>query len=358
MLGGHGVVVVWSGWAMGRRLVAPAGQLERQAETWHRRRTLGVQLEFVLGKPLQLEESLTCEFKEVKGSNPIQQIAKTADEYAVAFLNARGGSVYWGIRDVDRVVTGLALAHNDRDQLRQVVGQKLAAIAPPVAKGACDLPLHQVSKVDNNNNERVEDLYVVRLSVKPPESGGLFLTGSGEAYRKTVGGKVKLSGSGLILALLQQVQDKEERGSSESQKPGLEGLGLFPSVAHRAKVARPMLEGARILWVDDVPRNTLYERTALSACGVLVDLATSSDDASFMMGRLQPDLIISDIKRGNNPSAGLDFLAQLRADGRTVPFIFYVGEIDPSKSKPLSSFGITAHPSELLHLVFDVLERR
>ena len=312
------------------------------------------QLEFVLGKPVEMEESLTCEFKEVKGSNPVHQISRVVDEYAVAFLNASGGSVYWGIRDADRVVLGLPLPHKDRDQLRQVVGQKLATIAPPVSKGAFDLPFHRVSKSRHTS----KDLYVVELCVSPSDTGNLFLTGGGEAYRKTVGGKAKLSGSDLILALLQQLQDRERKNPKVNSKLSLDGSDLFPSVARRANVARPLFEGARVLWIDDDPSMTLYERIALSECGISVDVATSSGDAFFMLSRLQPDLIISDIKRNDNPRAGLDFLSELRASGNPIPLIFYVGIIDQSKPKPHSSAGITTHPGELLHLVFDVLERK
>jgi hypothetical protein len=37
--------------------------------------------------------------------------------------------------------------------------------------------------------------------------------------------------------------------------------------------------------------------------------------------------------------------------------IFYVGSSDPESEPPSGAFGITADPSELLHLVLDVLER-
>ena len=53
-------------------------------------------MKFVLNQPVPFEESLTCEFKEVK-SQPVQAISKVVDEYVVAFLNEAGGSIYWGI---------------------------------------------------------------------------------------------------------------------------------------------------------------------------------------------------------------------------------------------------------------------
>lgn len=79
----------------------------------------------VLNQPVRFEESLTCEFKEVK-SQPVQAIGKVVDEYVVAFLNEAGGSIYWGIRDSDRIVTGVSVTDKARDELKQVIGQKVA----------------------------------------------------------------------------------------------------------------------------------------------------------------------------------------------------------------------------------------
>jgi predicted HTH transcriptional regulator len=90
------------------------------------------QMLFALGKSVNLEESLTCEFKEVsKAQSPVQTIGKAVDRYAVAFLNETSGSIFWGIRD-DRCVTGVELNAKGRDELRQVVGQNISKIAPPV----------------------------------------------------------------------------------------------------------------------------------------------------------------------------------------------------------------------------------
>ncbi len=41
-----------------------------------------------------------------------------------------------------------------------------------------------------------------------------------------------------------------------------------------------------------------------------------------------------------------------------IPLIFYVGVLGYSKPKPLGCFTITNQPDEVLHSIFDVLERR
>lgn len=314
-------------------------------------------MDFILGQPLALEESLTCEFKEVKGANPVQAIGKSVDEYAVAFLNASGGSVYWGIRDRDRVVTGLELTYDKRDRLKQVVGQKLAAIAPPVAPDVIGLPFHPVLK-DDAPDTPAANLFVVEVSVQAPEEPGLYLTGSGEAYKKTLGGKKKLTGSELLASLFAQLREKQQSAANETSEIWGPLADFVASVDRRAEVVAPLLKGSRILWVDDIPGHTIYERTALSALGIGVDVALTSEEAFFMINRLKPDLIISDIRRGAKLRAGLEFLDELRANMDATPVIFYVGQMDTWKPKPRGSFGITNVPSELFHLTFDVLERR
>ncbi len=69
------------------------------------------------------------------------------------------------------------------------------------------------------------------------------------------------------------------------------------------------------------------------------------------------DVILSDIARGNDSTAGLTMLPELRKKNRHIPVIFYIGEIDTSKGVPGSAFGITNQPNELLHLALDALER-
>lgn len=314
------------------------------------------QLLFILGKPLSLEESISCEFKEVRGQNPVQQIGKIVDEYVVAYLNETPGSIYWGIRDRDRTVVGVRLSDRMRDELRQVVGQKIAAIAPPVPPESYNFPLHPVQAAQQTA-AIVEDLFVVEARICGPKDGGLYLTGSGEAYRKTLGGIKKLTGAELLAALFGQLEAKTKSSVASTDGKDMD-ISWMPSVARRAKIVRPLLIGARILWVDDQPGNNLYERTVLSSLGVSIDLALSTDEALYMIGHLRYDLILSDMKREGSHTAGLELLEQLSRPEFAPPIIFYMGQVDRRLSAPIGAFGMTDRPDELLHYAFDVLERR
>jgi CheY-like chemotaxis protein len=121
---------------------------------------------------------------------------------------------------------------------------------------------------------------------------------------------------------------------------------------------RPLVRGSRTLWVGDNPGNNLYERTVLASLGVSVDLALSTEEAHYMTARLKYDLVLSDMKRGSNPTAGRELLDQLRLRKRATPVVFYTGHVDLEQPAPIGGFGITDRPDALLHYFFDVLERR
>jgi CheY-like chemotaxis protein len=303
-------------------------------------------MDFVLNQPVQLEESLTCEFKEVK-SHPVQTVGKKVDEYVVAFLNEAGGSIYWGIRD-DRIVTGLSASHKVRDELKQVIGQKVSAIAPHVPAAMVDAPFHNVR---DSTGALVSDKCVLEVRVGKPQVPGLFLTEKGEAYRKTIGGTKKLSGAELFLAIAGPLQAKVSKTNAFSM------LARLPGLHTRSQLVQPIIHGRRVLWVDDQPSNNFYERMALAQMGLTVDVATTSEEGLSAATHLYPDVILSDIQRGEQPDAGLQFLHMVRNAGIATPLIFYVGRLDRGRGAPAGAFDITDQPDEILHLVLDVLER-
>ena len=302
---------------------------------------------FTINRPVDFEESLTCEFKEVK-SQTVQSVSKIVDEYVVAFLNEAGGSIFWGIRDSDRAVTGVPTSDRVRDELRQVIGQKVAAIAPSVPASMVEAPFHTV--VDTGGSV-LPGLSVLEVRVAKPRAPGLFLTGNGEAYRRTMGGTKKLTGSELFSALAAPLQAK----SAQSSAPSV--LVRLPSVHARATLVEAVLRGRRVLWVDDCPENNFYERIALSQLGLAVDLAISTTEGLRAAEYLTPDVIISDMERAGQQDAGMELLGALRQRGLSTPVLFYIRQVDPSLGTPRGAFAITERPDELLHCVLDVLER-
>ena len=118
--------------------------------------------------------------------------------------------------------------------------------------------------------------------------------------------------------------------------------------------AQRRMEGSRVLWVDDRPDNNRYERQALEALGLRIDLSTSTDDALEKVQSRDYDLIISDMGRPPDDRAGYTLLKKLRDAGYSTPFIIYAGSRDPKhvqEAQQRGAFGTTNRPQELLEMV-------
>lgn len=113
----------------------------------------------------------------------------------------------------------------------------------------------------------------------------------------------------------------------------------------------------RVLWVDDNPDTVMYESGVLQGLGMLVEFAKTSANAMDRLEKEKFQIVISDIRRGDKNTEGLDFMARMRAANMQAPVIYYVSELDKSKGVPLGAFGITDDPNELIHLALDLAER-
>lgn len=165
------------------------------------------QIRFVHEQPVPFEETLFYEFKEIKGGNPANSITNTADEYAVAFLNKEGGRVFWGVRNSDRIIVGVNLDNQQRDDVRCKVSQKLWAIRPSISDQDWQLEFHQVYELQG---DPIEDLWVVELVISPQQEKEVFYTNSGELYVKTPGGKQRLLGPQVTEFILDRLQNDTE----------------------------------------------------------------------------------------------------------------------------------------------------
>jgi CheY-like chemotaxis protein len=133
----------------------------------------------------------------------------------------------------------------------------------------------------------------------------------------------------------------------------------------RANAHRSVFEGAEILWVDDRPSNNRNEARMLRSFGALVTFAATTEEALHALQtgaeQHQPfDLILSDISRDlptSDPAAGITMLPRLRNAGFRQPVIYYIGRPNPDAGVPVSAFGVTNRPDQLLQLTIDALSR-
>jgi hypothetical protein len=165
------------------------------------------QVEFVLNQPVPIEETRHYEFKEIKSNaGAVDSIANTSDEYAVAFLNSKGGRIYWGIRDKDRTVVGVRLNYQERDRVRREVSAKLNQIEPRVDPSQYRVEIHEVH---DEHGQKVPDVCVVELVVPTPDSSEPYYTGGGELWVKVDGSKQKLKGTAVTDYVRRRLEKRE-----------------------------------------------------------------------------------------------------------------------------------------------------
>jgi len=127
------------------------------------------------------------------------------------------------------------------------------------------------------------------------------------------------------------------------------------SAIQRAHYVRPVIQDAKLLWVDDAPQQNRQLITFLRSLGAQVDQARDTHEALKLLRRHQYNTVVSDIKRGENEKAGIDMVSSMWDEAIYRWTIFYVADLEPGI--PAHAFNITNRPDHLLHFIMDVLER-
>jgi CheY-like chemotaxis protein len=154
--------------------------------------------------------------------------------------------------------------------------------------------------------------------------------------------------------LTRRVKEELDRISGRTLVSTAEGRD---QIARRAARLEQLVGGARILLVNDVPRQMEHVIDLLQNLKIQVDIATSSDEAIARLGSERYDVVISDMARDGVDDEGLRLLKRMRTGGVSQRLIFTVGRYQPERGTPAFAFGITNRVDELLNLVFDALER-
>jgi CheY-like chemotaxis protein len=153
--------------------------------------------------------------------------------------------------------------------------------------------------------------------------------------------------------LERQVQRTLEKQSG----PGATSRRGFGQVSRRAARLHGLVEGARVLLVNDRPEEMRHVISILGDLGVDVDSVTTSDEAIVRLSNHPYDAVLSDMRRGNVSDEGLRLLERCRGEDIHVPIIFTAGAYRPDLGTPPYAFGITNRVDEILNLLFDILER-
>ncbi len=145
------------------------------------------------------------------------------------------------------------------------------------------------------------------------------------------------------------------REAAEKRQEAVPTIAIGRAARRLIKCAY-LISRARILWIDDNPDNNASEIALFEDVGGEVDTTISTEEAKVMLSRARYDLILSDIGRGEEATAGIDFAKELARNPKSPPVIIYT--VKAEKTLPEGTFGITDRPDELVHLVLDLLARK
>ncbi|REK87981.1 response regulator [Streptomyces inhibens] len=116
-----------------------------------------------------------------------------------------------------------------------------------------------------------------------------------------------------------------------------------------------------VLWVDDQPERKGVVREVLEGLGVQVNHVPKSAAAVQALRNRTPDLLISDISRGSDHSAGFEMVERLKADGNYGgPVVFFTIRRSTDREERAAAMGakLTNNEQELRELVLAAMQDR
>lgn len=150
-----------------------------------------------------------------------------------------------------------------------------------------------------------------------------------------------LASNGAFVALIRRVEEADASDAFRAQlirRPlatasnnNLIRLGSAGMLAQ--------LTGWRIVCVDDNPDSLVELVKILEGLGASVKIYSSPVAADQEIKRWQPHAVISDITRGDDPSAGFKHVSRLRESGYDGPVVFFTARVTPERRRQAEELG-------------------
>jgi CheY-like chemotaxis protein len=147
---------------------------------------------------------------------------------------------------------------------------------------------------------------------------------------------------------------RDWQAKSPSQKVDVPRIRATIEKAFSPAVADNLI-GKSILWVDDNPQNNLLAVRALTKLQLEIEQVTSTEFGLAAMQRRHFDLIISDMGRGDNMTAGYELLAAVRAKNPSVPFLIFASADTPEYRRDAKARGAQLSTNDMLELIDTVV---
>ncbi len=158
-------------------------------------------------------------------------------------------------------------------------------------------------------------------------------------------------------------QVKELKSTWTDQVRDINVAMFSPTIPPSSDIsARPVPETRKILWVDDIPSNNDVPAEILRNSGVQITSVLTTQAAMDALSSQSFDLIISDMARGSDKTAGLDLLRELSDRRIKAPAIIFCGAYSAKRygdeARKYGAVAITSGVTTLLNTAFSVLGLR
>jgi len=147
-------------------------------------------IRFVKGEIFHRKEDDYVEFKALTSKSPAKTIINYAEEYILGSLNLQEKlDLYFGI-DNSGIIQGVILSRDNEDEIRRLIPVKLKTADPHIPHEYYHTDIFPVL---NENNDSIENLYIVQIRVLKIESKDWYRTSGGSIYMKKGSNNMKLS---------------------------------------------------------------------------------------------------------------------------------------------------------------------
>ncbi len=237
--------------------------------------------------------------------------------------------------------------------------------------------LREETKLHREYTQKYYDMILKLLGALGVAVGGVLTWlnwKSKEDIKKQVNVQFEKTVQGLLDEKLRQIDNLIKTGKEKSEKQ-FEDIGKIilelstksekietkgqPEFEYE-EVNVNNLKGKNVLWVDDYPINNKYPQTMLEQAGIKFALAVDTAEAIKVLQKQKFDLIISDMGRGDNRSAGLDLLKELKLLNIKTPLIIYASTQAirnyGKEAIELGAIAVTTGVTGVLHNVQKVLQ--
>ena len=146
------------------------------------------------------------------------------------------------------------------------------------------------------------------------------------------------------------------RPSPEDIARSLDALGPLGELS-----VKPRPYPLRLLWVDDSPESTAYERHAFEKLGLECVAVETTADALALLEARSWALVISDMGRREGPREGYVLLNAMRERGDDTPLVFFTAGVRPEhhvETRAHGGQGCTDDSRELFGMVVALLRDR